>query len=59
LLEVLLNFLQILSAPVICYVCYSGLKLIVTIIICRHPELSDEKVKHITRMFSKHKHHLN
>jgi hypothetical protein len=56
LLEV---FLRLISAGIIggvCYILWLVLKLIVTHMICKHPELTNEKVKYITNMISKNKH---
>lgn len=52
----LTQFIKILSCTGLCYLGYLSLKLVVTILICRHPELSDEKVKYITRMIAKDRH---
>lgn len=36
----------------VCYGLYQVAKVIVTAMICNHPELSDSKVESITKMFS-------
>lgn len=59
LLEVLTQLLKVLGSAGICYFGWLILKLVVTILICRHPELSNEKVKYITNMISKDKHQSN
>ena len=38
------------------YCLWLAVKVIVTAMICKHPELSDNKVKYITRMISKNEH---
>ncbi len=51
LLVVLTQILKVIGVPAICYLCYLGVKLITLHVICKHPELSDDKkVKYITRM---------
>jgi len=56
LLVVLTQLLKILGCTGVCYFGYLILKLVATILICKNPKLSDEKVKYITRMISKDKH---
>ena len=56
MLAVLTLFLKVLGCTGLCYFGYLILKLVVTILICKHPELSNEKVKHITHMIAKDKH---
>lgn len=56
MLEALTQLLKILGSVGMCYFGYLILKLVVTILICRHPELSNEKVKYITHMIAKDKH---
>nr|DAD59812.1 MAG TPA: hypothetical protein [Bacteriophage sp.] len=56
LLVVLTKILNILGYAGLCYFGYLLLKLVVTILICKHPELSNEKVKYITHMVAKDKH---
>lgn len=56
MLVVLTQFFKVLGCAGLCYFGWLFLKLIVTILICRHPELSNEKVKYITRMIAKDKH---
>ena len=55
MLEVLTQLLKVLGSIGMCYFGYLILKLVVTILICKHPELSNEKVKYITEMISKNK----
>lgn len=55
----LLEVLKIISMPSICYICYLGLKLFTLNKICKHPELSDNKVKYITNMIVRDKHKSN
>ena len=45
LLVVLTQFLKILGCVGLCYIGCLALKLVVTILICKHPELSETKVK--------------
>ena len=59
LLEVLTQIFKILGCFGLCYFGYLILKLVVTILICRHPELSENKVKYITRMIAKDKYQSN
>ena len=54
--EVLTKILMVLGVPGICYLTWLGLKFVVTLLICKHPELSDNKVKYITRLIAKDKH---
>ena len=56
MLVVLTQLLKILGCAGLCYFGYLTLKLVVTILICKNPKLSDDKVKYITRMISKDKH---
>ena len=56
MLAVITLLLKVLGCTGLCYFGYLILKLVVTILICKHPELSNEKVKYITRMISKDKH---
>ena len=56
LLVVLTQLFKVLGCTGLCYFGYLVLKLVVTILICKNPKLSDEKVKYITRMISKDKH---
>ena len=56
LLETLTQLLKVLGSVGLCYFGYLILKLVVTILICKHPELSNEKVKYITHMIAKDKH---
>ena len=56
MLVLLTQLLKILGYTGVCYLGWLLLKLIVAILICRHPELSNEKVKYITRMIAKDKH---
>lgn len=41
----------------VAYIMWLTVKVVVTNMICKHPELSDDKVKHITNMIAKNKHH--
>nr|DAX07987.1 MAG TPA: hypothetical protein [Bacteriophage sp.] len=54
--DILTNVIRVLGCAGICYLGYLGLKLVVTILICKHPELSEKKVQYITRMVTKDKH---
>ena len=56
MLEVLTQLFKVLGSIGMCYFGYLILKLVVTILICKHPELSNEKVKYITHMIAKDKH---
>lgn len=56
LLEILTKIFEILGCAGLCYAGYLILKLVVAILICKHPELSNQKVKYITDMVSKFKH---
>ena len=56
LLVVLTQFLKILGCAGLCYIGCLALTLVVTILICKHPELSNEKVKYITNMVAKDRH---
>lgn len=38
------------------YCTWNACKIFTIIMVCRHPELSDEKVKYLTCMISKNKH---
>ena len=53
LFTVLTNLIGILGTSAFIYVIQLISKLVVTFLIVKHPEMSDEKVKSITRMFSK------
>lgn len=55
LLEGLIQLTKVLGAYEIAYCGHLLLELIATILICRYPELSNEKVKYITEMISKNK----
>lgn len=60
LLVVLTKILNILGYTGLCYFGYLILKLVIAILICKHPELSNEKVKYITRTIAKdNKHQSN
>ena len=59
LLVVLTEILKVLGCVGLCYFGYLTLKLVVAILICRHPELSEKKVKYITSMIAKDKHKSN
>ena len=59
LLVVLTEILKVLGCVGLCYFGYLTLKLVVAILICRHPELSEKKVKYITSMIAKDKHQSN
>lgn len=56
LFDMLTNVIRVLCYADICYLRYLGLKLVVIILICKHPELSEKKVQYITRMVAKDKH---
>lgn len=56
MLVVLTQSLKVLGCTGLCYFGYLILKLVVTVLICKYPELSNEKVKYITHMISKGKH---
>lgn len=55
----LTQMINILGCAGVCYVGCLIVKLVVTILICKHPELSDEKVRYITRMIAKDRHQSN
>ena len=55
MLAVLTLILKILALPSFCTVLIVVGKLIAIGFICRHPELSDEKVKWMTKMMSREK----
>ena len=59
LLVTLTEILKVLGCVGLCYFGYLTLKLVVAILICRHPELSEKKVKYITSMIAKYKHQSN
>ena len=59
LLVALTEILKVLGCVGLCYFGYLTLKLVVAILICRHPELSVKKVKYITSMIAKDKHQSN
>ena len=59
LLVALTEILKVLGCVGLCYFGYLILKLVVAILICRHPELSEKKVKYITSMIAKDKHQSN
>ena len=59
LLVALTEILKVLGCVGLCYFGYLTLKLVVAILICRHPELSEKKVKYITSMIAKDKHQSN
>ena len=59
LFEVITQLFKILGNCGLCYFGWLLLKLIVAILICKHPELTNEKVKYITHMIVKDKHHSN
>lgn len=51
-LDIMLKLVSCGLFGFICYVLWIVCKLIVTAMICKHPELSDEKVKYITHMIT-------
>jgi len=57
LINIFTKVIEVSASCGICYLAYLGLKFVVTLQICKHPELSDEKVKCITRMIAKDRHH--
>ena len=59
MLVVLTEIFEVLGSVGLCYFGWLALKLVVTILICRHPELSENKVKYITNMIAKDKHQSN
>ena len=59
MLDVLLMIAKVLGCSGICYALYIGAKLVTVNFICKHPELTDDKVKYITRMMAKDKQHSN
>ena len=59
MLGVLTNLFTILGCSGLCYILFLALKLTVVILICRHPELSDDKVKYITNMIAKRRQQSN
>ena len=50
--DFLIKVLTVLGTTGICFVLSLIIKLGFTWIVCRHPELSDDKVKHLTQIFS-------
>lgn len=59
MLGVLTNLFTILGCSGLCYILFLALKLTVVILICKHPELSDDKVKYITNMIAKRRQQSN
>lgn len=59
MLEVLSLIFKVLGCSGICYVLYLCAKLMTVSFVCNHPELTDDKVKYITRMIAKDKHQSN
>ena len=59
LLVALTEILKVLGCVGLCYFGCLTLKLVVAILICRHPELSEKKVKYITSMIAKDRHQSN
>ena len=59
MLGVLTNLFTILGCSGLCYILFLALKLTVVILICRHPELSDDKVQYITNMITKRRQQSN
>ncbi len=59
MLDILTHIFKILGCSGFCYLCYLGLKFATVIYICKHSELTENKVKYITRMISKDKHKSN
>ncbi len=51
--------LKVLGCSGLCYVLYIISKLVTVNLVCKHPELTDAKVKYITSMMSKDIHYLN
>lgn len=55
LLDVLIIIAKVLGGSGLCYVLYMCTKLVTVNLVCKHPELTDDKVKYITRMIAKDK----
>ena len=53
MIKIIIHLISILGVIGICCIANLGLKLIVTHMICKHPELSNKKVKYITQMINK------
>lgn len=53
--SVLILILKILGGSGLCYLACLFVKCFAIVYICKHPELSDQKVKAITKMVSKGK----
>ena len=54
--DIIQNLLSCGLFGFIMYIIWIVSKLVVVAALCKHPEMSDEKVKYITHMISKNKH---
>jgi hypothetical protein len=59
MLDIITLVIKVLGCSGICYILYLCAKLVTVSFVCKHPELTDDKVKYITRMIAKDKHHSN
>ena len=56
LVEIIISIAKILGGIGLCYLASLATRLGVAHLLCRHPNLSDDKAKYITQMFSKDHH---
>nr|DAN90755.1 MAG TPA: hypothetical protein [Bacteriophage sp.]DAX07442.1 MAG TPA: hypothetical protein [Bacteriophage sp.]DAX09840.1 MAG TPA: hypothetical protein [Bacteriophage sp.] len=55
MVDIIIAILKLMGCGGICYFIWLTYEFISIVLICRHNELSDKKVKYITQMFSKSK----
>ena len=56
--ELIITLSKVLLIPVLFILLYYGLKFYAIYKTFKHPDISDEKIKYITQMVSKDKHHI-
>lgn len=53
LVGVIIPIINVLGSVGLCYAVSLIVRFGIAVLVCRHPSLSDDKVKYITQMFSK------
>lgn len=56
LMGVIIPIIKVLGSVGLCYAASLIVRFGIAVLVCRHPSLSDDKVKYITQMFSKDHH---
>lgn len=56
LVGVIIPIIKVLGSVGLCYAVSLIVRFGIAVLVCRHPNLSDDKVKYITQMFSKDYH---